>query len=91
MVIGGEAQDLLRQGGQSGALHSAIVLMLVALGGVLLVGFVAFRMLTARLARLSGAMDVSRQTGFDAPVLYARSRGTGPGDEIDRLGPPTTR
>ncbi len=86
VVIGGEALDQLKEGGQSGALHSAIVLMLVALGGVLLVGFVAFRLLTARLARLSAAMDVSRRSGFAAPVLYARGRGWGPGDEIDRLG-----
>lgn len=85
VVIGGELQDMLAESGQTAAFRSAVLLMLVALSLVLLIGFIVFRLLTRRLARLSQAMEAFRAEGFTRQSPYPLAPGRSPGDEIDRL------
>ncbi|HMN82106.1 MAG TPA: ATP-binding protein [Burkholderiaceae bacterium] len=86
VVIGGELQDMLAEGGQADAFRSAVAVMLAALALVLLIGFAVFRLLTRRLERLSLAMETFRADGFTRQVAYPLAAGRRPGDEIDRLG-----
>jgi signal transduction histidine kinase len=85
VVLGGEKYDSVAgMVSESLIVRSALIAGGLGLLTALAVGTLSFAWLTRRLRRLTQAVDIFRDEGFDSPMKLAGWRRSG--DEIDRLG-----
>jgi signal transduction histidine kinase len=87
VVLGGEEfESVAALVGGSYIMRLGFFLSVVCLGVVLLLGLIAFGLLTGRLRALAKGVEDFRRGGFRAPLRLANWRRADVGDEIDRLG-----